>query len=237
MLKIVYRISETGYNKIKPTYINNENCLRNACKVFPPTKYQWEIIADSVGDTTKTMIESIANPAIINYVQIKRGPGYPFMIMIDKIIQNDNDSDIIYFLENDYVHRIESDKVIIEGINMGADYVTLYDHPDKYMNADEGGNPYIEDRGEISRVYLSNTCHWKLTNSTTGTFASTVRVLKRDYEIIKKYANNDSWSDFYMFTELLNAGSTLISPIPSYSTHGESKWLSPLVNWEKEINL
>lgn len=26
-MKIIYRISDAGYNKIKPGYINNENCL------------------------------------------------------------------------------------------------------------------------------------------------------------------------------------------------------------------
>jgi len=26
-MKIIYRISDSGYNKIKPDYINNENCF------------------------------------------------------------------------------------------------------------------------------------------------------------------------------------------------------------------
>ena len=32
---IVYRISDVGYPKEKPDYINNENCLRNAVEKFP----------------------------------------------------------------------------------------------------------------------------------------------------------------------------------------------------------
>ena len=27
-MKVIYRISDSGYNKIKPDYINNENCYK-----------------------------------------------------------------------------------------------------------------------------------------------------------------------------------------------------------------
>jgi hypothetical protein len=40
-MKIIYRISDTGYNKVKPDYINNENCLKNALQVFPCSEYDW----------------------------------------------------------------------------------------------------------------------------------------------------------------------------------------------------
>ena len=33
-MKLIYRISDTGYNKVKPDYITNENCLKNALKYF-----------------------------------------------------------------------------------------------------------------------------------------------------------------------------------------------------------
>ena len=33
--KIIYRISDTGYSKQKPTYVNNEQCLKNAVSRFP----------------------------------------------------------------------------------------------------------------------------------------------------------------------------------------------------------
>lgn len=234
MLNIVYRISEVGNNKIKPNYINNKNCLYNCYKIFPQNKYNWHIIADGVFDNTKDLLETLFNKDVINYVDIKNGPGYPFMLMLDYVINNKEDTDIIYFVENDYVHKKNSDIIIQEGIELGADYVSLYDHPDKYLNPDEGGNPYIDNRSEVTRVYLTKNCHWKLTNSTTGTFAATVKILKRDYNIIKKYANNRHWSDFNMFTELLNNGASLITPIPGYSTHGETAWLTPLCNWEKE---
>ena len=50
-MKIIYRISDAGYNKVKPLYINNENCLKNAVKTFGNSEFL--IIADNVSDETK----------------------------------------------------------------------------------------------------------------------------------------------------------------------------------------
>ena len=43
---IIYRISDSGYKKEKPTYINNENCLQNAVHIFKNATFY--IIADNV---------------------------------------------------------------------------------------------------------------------------------------------------------------------------------------------
>jgi hypothetical protein len=233
MIKIIYRISDAGFSKQKPKYINNRNCLWNAVNAFPLDKHDWLVLADSVSDKTKQIIEGYIPKENIEYIQIKNGPGYPFMYALDKVIENESDDTIIYFLENDYMHKIGADIVLEEGINLGADYVTLYDHPDKYIDGINGGNPFIEGGGEITKVFLTKSSHWKFTNSTTGTFAARVDVLKRDYDIIKKYANNPYWNDFHMFTELLQNQRSLISCIPGYSTHGETAWLAPLIDWNR----
>lgn len=237
MIKIAYRISEVGFAKAKPVYVTNENCLVNAIAAFPLDKHEWHVLADGVGDETKVMIEKYFPIKNIEYVNIKNGPGYPFMYLLDKLINCSEPTQIVYFLENDYIHRLGSDIVMQEGFDLGGHYVTLYDHPDKYINATEGGNPYIEDGGEVTKVFLSKSCHWKLTNSTTGTFASTVQTLKDDYQTIIKYANQPYWNDFHMCLELGQRGRTILSCIPGYATHGETKWLTPLIDWESVINI
>ena len=43
-------------------------------------------------------------------------------------------------------------------------------------------------------------------------------------------------SAFRIFTILLNEKKrTLITPIPGYSTHGETKYLTPFREWSKEL--
>ena len=55
-LKIIYRISDTGYKKEKPDYINNESCLRNFCNIFYEYINDIHVIADNCSDDTINMI-------------------------------------------------------------------------------------------------------------------------------------------------------------------------------------
>jgi hypothetical protein len=71
------------------------------------------------------------------------------------------------------------------------------------------------------------------------TFAATVKILKEDLNTYKMHCRNVTPNDFGMFCELLmrpDNKRTLVSPIPSVSTHGETEWLAKLVNWENEFH-
>jgi hypothetical protein len=225
-MKIIYRISDTGYNKVKPDYINNENCLLNALDMFSTENHDWLIIADNVSQATTQMLERyVLN---IKHVSVGHGAG-TFNLALDEALTSPDD-EIVYFIENDYLHKPGSDKILLEGFNVGYNYVALYDHPDKYMN---GANPFVEDGGEVTRVMISDSCHWKITNSTTMTFAAQVKTLKEDESILREYTAGSYPKDFEMFLALREKQHGLITPIPGYSTHGETAWLSPLTDWSK----
>ena len=228
-MKIIYRISNTGYNKIKPEYINNENCLKNAVNVFKDA--DWSIIADNISSKTDDMIQKYKSRNHINYVSIGDGAG-TFNLALDEALRC-KDDEIIYFIENDYLHKPGSQQIIEEGIELGASFVSLYDHPDKYLPPSQGGNPYCEGGAEDTRVYLTKSTHWKVTNSTTMTFAAKVCTLKENEEILRRNTSGTHPNDFQMFIELRNNNQLLIIPIPGYATHGETAWLTPLTNWSK----
>jgi hypothetical protein len=228
-MKIIYRISDTGYNKVKPDYINNENCLKNFVYIFD--NQNLEIIADNCSETTLRMIMKYVHPNMVNIVSVGHGAG-TFNLALDKALKWD-DNEIVYFVENDYLHKPGSDKVLKEGFDLGASFVSLYDHPDKYRSPEQGGNPYCDGGAEDTRVYLTDSCHWKITNSTTMTFASKVSTLKRVEPILRKYTQGSYPEDFKMFLELREQNELLITSIPGYSTHGETAWLSPLTNWDQ----
>jgi hypothetical protein len=235
-MKVIYRISDAGYTKIKPEYINNESCLKNATSVFNVNDHDWFVIADNTSEQTNKMISKYIPTDSVKYVNIGSGAG-TFNVAMD-IALNFDENDVVYFLENDYIHKPNSDVILLEGINAGGDYISLYDHPDKYIPASRGGNPFIdEDGGEVTKVYLTKSVHWKITNSTTMTFASKIKTLKEDEDIIRKWTNMGAYPrDFDMFIQLREKGKVLLTPIPGYSTHGESHWLSPLDNWNLYIN-
>jgi hypothetical protein len=228
-MKIIYRISDAGYNKVKPDYITNENCLENFVNVFSNDNLY--IIADNCSKDTLQMITKYIHPNSIETVSVGHGAG-TFNLALDYALTLPDD-EIVYFIENDYLHKPNSDKILQEGFELEASFVSLYDHPDKYKGSDQGGNPYCEDGAEDTRVYLTDLCHWKITNSTTMTFASKVSTLKRVEPILRKHTVGTHPNDFHMFLELRENNELLITPIPGYSTHGETAWLSPLTDWSK----
>lgn len=228
-MKIIYRISDSGYNKIKPSYINNEACLKNAIQTFPWFDHDWVILADNISEETRTMIKKYISEKFIKDVSVGHGAG-TFNLALDEALQKP-DWQVVYFLENDYLHKPNSDKIIKEGLELGASFVSLYDHPDKYLAPSQGGNPFCEGGAEDTRVYLTESTHWKITNSTTMTFATTEPNLRRAEKTLRKYTQGTYPEDFKMFLDLREQGELLISSIPGYATHGEAAWLSPLTNW------
>ena len=222
-MKIIYRISDAGYNKVKPDYITNESCLKNALNTF--NKADWLIISDNCTLSLQEYGKEIKQ------VSVGQGAG-TFNLALDEALKLD-DNEVVYFLENDYLHKQDADKVLLEGFELGSDYVALYDHPDKYQ---DGANPEVEGGGEVTKVFLSESCHWKLTNSTTMTFAATVKTLRKDEKILRSFTSGTHPNDFQMFLALRDIGRSLITPLPGYATHGESAWLTPLINWNDISN-
>lgn len=226
-MKIFYRISDGSYKKERFQHATKQHCIQNFLSHFP--KEEVTIYADNVRDETLEWISELGCETIrTNGGSSAAG----FRIVLDAALELP-DNEYVYFVEDDYLHLPNSRTVLLEGLER-SHYVSLYDHKDKYIPAHSGGNPYIEDdAAEVTKVFLTNSSHWKLTNSTTMTFAAKVSVLKEDAPIWKKYISGTHPHDFHCFLELRENGRTLATPIPGYSTHCEPMWAAPLIEWEK----
>jgi hypothetical protein len=231
-MKIIYRFSLGGYPKTK-LYgaVTNAVCINNFCSVWgiddtnkskfgdtfvmaldgPPPGI--EFIRNLVGGA-KTIFDTA--------VPIQAGSsGASFREAVKYALTNFSDDDIVYLVENDYIHLPGARDVLLEGIQH-ADYVTLYCHPDKFLPASMGGNPEVDDSGStVTRVFRTKSAFWALVNSTTMTFATTVKTLREDSDIIFKHCANAYPTDYQMFLELRDKGRTLIQPMPTYATHTE----------------
>lgn len=227
-MKQLYRLSDSGGAKVKPYYVNNHDCLRNFMRVFGVEGL--EIFADNARDATLAAIARICPNVLISRIAL--GNSGSFDHILTRALKL-TDDDIVYFVEGDYLHHPGSPQILLEGFEIGADYVTLYDHPDKYTGRTPATNPLIKDGGETTRVLLSRSCHWKQPNSTTMTFAARVHTLRRDAALIREHLQDAFPRDFQLFLELRARGRVLLSPLPGYSTHGETEFLGPLVDWEK----
>lgn len=134
--------------------------------------------------------------------------------------------DIVYFVEDDYVHRRGWSDVLREAFDHNvADYVTLYDHPDAY---DQQVNA-----GLRCRLSLTPSAHWRSTPSTTNTWAVRVGRLTRDLPIHSQFLSGyGHHSDHEKFLALAAiAGARLASCIPGWSTHCHLPLLSPTITW------
>jgi hypothetical protein len=130
------------------------------------------------------------------------------------------------------------------------DYVTLYDHPDKYSLSTCAINPYAKRNrfSESSEVVLGEHQVWRTSNSTTMTYAVTGKTLREDSDIwsMTKTAQRDF--DFDIFCILTKQRTLLKSrflkqlplkrrfssktrrylgiPIPGLSMHLEAAYLN-----------
>ncbi|MDD2540698.1 MAG: hypothetical protein PHH28_06595 [Desulfuromonadaceae bacterium] len=130
-------------------------------------------------------------------------------------------NDILYLLENDYLHHekwLEETFEIFDS-KIKFDYISLYDHPDRYKYPSNYSN---------SVLYVTSNRHWTTAPSTCGTFLLKYEVFIRDYKYFYTYKN-----DIKVFTGLTKRlKRVLLTPIPGLSTHSMSEHLDPIQRFE-----
>jgi len=242
-MQVVYRISpDKPTGKQRPEWFSKQTCWRSFLRAFgmkAKAGPHLHLITDKMPpQQTKELVSRAVCPGsmvVHDPIQLECANGAEaFLRALGYTLGLDApDSEVIYLVEDDYLHLPGAPEAIHEGLGLGFDYVTLYDHPDKYLA--DSPNPYVAHGSEATRLYLSPSCHWKTTNSTTMTFACRLGTLRKDagvmYEINKKATVP---RDFVMFCRLRDGrGRRVASAVPGLATHCESKWLAPLVDWKK----
>jgi glycosyltransferase involved in cell wall biosynthesis len=187
-MKLYYRISDKSYEKHKLIGTTKETCFTNFCKVFSDFLQSTTIIADNCTDSTIDMLKSSG----LLIIETKDGNAGSFRTALNLAVENAED-ELLYFCEDDYFHNSKSSVLLQEGIKR-ADYVTLYDHPDKYTR--------FYDGGEFSKVIKTNSSHWRYTTSTCMTFGTKVKTLKQDMKVWNEFTSEDHPYDHFIFKKL-----------------------------------
>jgi hypothetical protein len=184
-LHTLYRVSDKSNVKTKLPQADKFHCLRNFVEVFGAVNLI--IYADNCTPDTIRALQQFGVPV----VTLALGNAGSFIFALDRALERFSDSDHVYFVEDDYLHLPGSRDVLLEGLGI-ADYVTLYDHPDKYIDFGKGSfDPFIRGGGEDTKVFLTKGSHWKRTNAATMTFAARVEVLRQDYRVWSTFRTND----------------------------------------------
>jgi hypothetical protein len=235
-INVIYRLSDNGYKKPKFPHATKLHCLKNCLKEFDINDVFLFVDETNLLPETKAEVEYIDNTEFfgdLNYYVGGSSAG-SWRHVFEYAFKNFREpTDVVYFLEDDYLHLPNSAKAIREGLQI-AEYVSLYDHNDKYIPGTNGGNPFIgEDAGELTKVFRTPSTHWKLTNSTTMTFATTMQQLHEDKSVWEEFTTGTHPNDFACFLKLRDLGRALITPIPGLSTHCEPDWAAPGIDWSR----
>jgi len=188
-----------------------------------------------LGDNLSEELENHINSYNLKFYENKlRGKTQYFIDKLNFCINNFEENDTLYLVEDDYIHINDSDILLDEGLQY-AEYTTLYDHPDKYIQC-QHLNPEIVDIGEKTILFRTNSSHWKYTNSTTGTFACKKKTLLEDYDTwLNSYKMCPTgWWDYLAFKELRSTKNRKIaSCIPGRSSHLiDTESHSPFLKYE-----
>jgi hypothetical protein len=235
-LVVIYRTSDKGRPKLK-LHNTRYPFLDNLLTVFKNVPII--CIADNVDNNSFSKLESY------NFQQLIRtslGNSMSFYYAVEHYIQNLSYFKYVYFLEDDYIHLPSSMDILLEGLRV-FDYVTLYDHPDKY-NTNSKSKKRSFSCSSANEIILTHNSHWRKATSTTMTFETNCITIKKDILFFRLFSKGlpigkfiyPRWfwdrglpRDYALWRALLfSKKRTLVSSLPGQSTHGEIEFLSPL---------
>jgi hypothetical protein len=260
---IAYRIYP-GVSKVPPIFSDDklrlsELCLKSFKASLNGLKPKiWAILDDCPPEYSELFKKYFDDDELILIEPGKIGNIGTFLKQLDILI-NQNQSNFIYFAEDDYFYLSDKFKDMLNLIKSekDIDFITPYDHLDYYTLPLHNNKP---------KVIINNELHWRTAATTCLTFLTTKDNLKKTYKIFKtfKHRNYDAsiWlsltkrklfnplfiiksliSDWVMFKILGKAWlfSTkqilfgkkykIYSPIPSIATHMDERYLAPTINW------
>jgi hypothetical protein len=238
MIHIYYRhYNNTNSKHItlsgRPVWFSYEKCFQNFLSTIKDIeKVSFTVIMDgSVSCDWLNNYQHIFENDSYNLIEIEAGSdalSAGFMYRYIKEWFEDGkigDSDLIYLVENDYLH-VENwvdDVIDLYNTYHNIQYISLYDHNDKYFPQ------YVDDM--ISRVYATNTHHWRTIPSTCGTYIAKADLLLEDIQDhINVVGDHNKWIYLSQTKQRF-----ILTPIPGLSTHCMEGLMSPTIDWE-EIN-
>ena len=150
------------------------------------------------------------------------------------MIAHEESADIIYFVEDDYLH---SEIAITEMIFAYEKLSTIFSKDLVLLPSDY---PYLYAKDDATKIYLGEKYHWRLVSESLVTFMTSKRVIEENYKNLEKMGIEwiDPWEkplhDIY-------DSNPCLSPVPSLAVHcaniNSVFGISPFVDlkelWEK----
>jgi len=140
---VIYRFSDKGYPKNKPDYVTKRGCILHALRIF--SGHPFYVIADNTSDESYAFLMEHVSDSTNKVIRTTLSNAGAYMYAVKFAIDTFRDDDMVYLAEDDYIYTPDAPGILVEGIAI-SDYVSGYDHPDKYVNHNEGGAQSVYSR-------------------------------------------------------------------------------------------
>lgn len=232
-LHVFYR--STGGDKYphRPPYFDKMVCLRSFLRSYRQVRADASLVFLNDGPMPEDRVALMERwGTVVQLPGLGNSPSFWEAIRRASALPQDA---IVYFAEDDYLYLEPglARMLAVFAERPEADYVTLYDHLDRYTRGDDA-------RGGQSHVVLAGGQHWRGVESTCMTFAARVARLRADRWAVwlttrKTIRPRDRrmWrlvQGLWPFPWKLPKR-RLYGAIPGLATHLDRRSLSPFTDW------
>ena len=146
------------------------------------------------------------------------------------LIAKNEEADIIYFVEDDYLH---SPKAIKEMILSYEKFYSIFSQEIVLLPADY---PYLYTKDDNTKIYLGENYHWRLVSESLVTFMTSKVLVDKYFKDLEKMGIQ--WEDpWEKPLHNIYKSHPCLSPIPSLAVHcaniNSIFGISPMVNLKK----
>ena len=145
-------------------------------------------------------------------------------------IAKEKSNDLVYFVEDDYIHKKET---IIE---MVSTYEKIATELDRELFLCPVDYPYLYKKLDNSNILICNNYHWRTVNESLLTFLTSKDLVNKYWNELLLMAENEH-SPFETPLHKIYEKELCLSPIPSLAMHCTNVnsifGLSPNMNWKK----
>ena len=231
---IISIINSVNYNpmlkKIRISYkvVDHNSSRENLLKIdtiFKKYNIDYKLINLDVSKFEKEIHEVNERGDKVSYNQISN------MANINQSLEESkNSEDLIYFVEDDYIHQKNSIGEMI------LTYERIASQFNKEIIICPADYPYLYTKTEPTQNFLGQAYHWRKVNETLCTFLTSKKMIEKYWDKYLSMCKKEH-APFEKPLHEIYEKELCISPIPSLAVHFTNVnsifGLSPNVDWEK----
>ncbi len=215
--KIKIKIFVVDFNSKSEDLKNIQNKLANS-------NFEFEIVNLKLENFNQIKILDKNNPIIERNMRATMASIYTSFEIAKKC------EDLIYFVEDDYIHKKESILEMISSYEKISSVIgdELFVCPVDY--------PYLYKKNDNSKIFIGNKYHWRTINESLLTFLTSKYLIEKYWGNLLTMSLNEH-SPFELPLHKIFEKEICISPIPSLAMHctniNSIFGISPNINWNK----